>query len=352
MVDTLASVLLFIVSLASLHYSHGTQLGCQGSAGNAVDWWLIIKLPHGPSYLYTDGAQLAGCGGEDCWVRSDDINSDSSPLRVTLAPVADLSRTRHVLYNDEDDGGTEHFTYAHSKGCLGFERGGGFWVQHSFPRYPQHPASPQFSVVGRAQLVYGQHAFCASLNGPQINNVARALLTAAPYVYSYSSAADSQYPDVAALLLHEFDKRQRLHVGELVTVQGLQLLLLAKSGRLAIPMHEAGVEVQLNSSMKWETWRHGPSAMPAMCPPDVPFASVNVEHIRHRNTTWSSMQDHSKWGIGYLHSAAHVCVGDLNRERSQQHRGGGFVCMTSLQLWSAMRSLIEDADVCLLREAM
>jgi deoxyribonuclease-2 len=96
-----------------------------------------------------------------------------------------------------------------------------------------------------------------------------------------------------------------------------------------------------------QTWRNGAkdNEMPSNCSRTAPQV-FNVDC-----TTVSALggysfrytKDHSKWGV--VKSGADVaCVGDINRQFSQEKRGGGSVCFKSnKKVWSAYRGLVSDS---------
>lgn len=54
--------------------------------------------------------------------------------------------------------------------------------------------------------------------------------------------------------------------------------------------------------------------------------------------------DHSKWA--FAPNSNVVCIGDINRERSQFHRGGGAACLMNDELWEAFKKIIVNVDKC------
>ena len=105
-------------------------------------------------------------GGE--WTQHEHlsaVSSTNSPLAATLVPLyASQGAAGSVMYNDEppsSHAGNISFNLAHAKGegwlhtsrqlslpqlthdlcsgVLGFDQHGGFWLQHSAPKFPDSP---------------------------------------------------------------------------------------------------------------------------------------------------------------------------------------------------------------------
>jgi len=57
---------------------------------------------------------------------------------------------------------------------------------------------------------------------------------------------------------------------------------------------------------------------------------------------WTRRGDHSKWGISVTadDNKKWVCVGDSNREKGQEKRGGGMLCIKNPDLWEQFNFLI------------
>ena len=67
------------------------------------------------------------------------------------------------------------------------QAGGGFWLQHSTPKFPRPAAghaAGTYSGVEHAQRVFGQHFLCLTLGAGGLETVAAALQTAFPLVFS------------------------------------------------------------------------------------------------------------------------------------------------------------------------
>ena len=72
--------------------------------------------------------------------------------------------------------------------------------------------------------------------------------------------------------------------------------------------------------------------------------SINLEPL-HVNYAWPYTQDHAKWASSTDKKKPWVCVGDINRDKSQAlARGGGTIAFQHLPLWNSL-SLIEYVDL-------
>ena len=104
------------------------------------------------------------------------------------------------MYNDEDPGGAEHWTYPHAKGVLAFDAQGsaGWWLLHSAPRYPAAPDAAGFEKLQRPQTAFAQHFLCLSLGAAGLEAALQQQLVSRPFVYSARLAHPEQAPPSAA----------------------------------------------------------------------------------------------------------------------------------------------------------
>ena len=63
---------------------------------------------------------------------------------------------------------------------------------------------------------------------------------------------------------------------------------------------------------------------------------INLEHLGVPYE-WHYTKDHAKWGVSQ--SDAWVCVADINRQTSQEKRGGGTIAFRDETLWDALRQV-------------
>ena len=88
-------------------------------------------------------------------------------------------------------------------------------------------------------------------------------------------------------------------------------------------LYEDLVEPYFHSSFAWETWMNGINPLPSYCAPDYTYNVVNVRTLAIGGASWKETQDHSKWAVSQDGSTPIVCIGDINRQKSQAGRAGG-----------------------------
>jgi deoxyribonuclease-2 len=101
----------------------------------------------------------------------------------------------------------------------------------------------------------------------------------------------------------------------------------------------------LKVNLDVETWRRG--KLPSTADDDkthnvtdvlsVDLATLGVPY------TWSYTRDHAKWAVST--DPSWVCVGDINRQVSQEKRGGGSICFQEDALWKALLSVQTEKAV-------
>jgi len=277
-----------------------------------------------------------------------------NPISHTLGyleqPAA--AGSAYAMYNDADPAGYEHWAYAHAKGVVTFSNSTGFWLIHSAPRFPLQPTAANFSQLARPQTLFGQHFFCLSFNSSTaIAAVSEHLLAAGPYIYAQQLPAELglQFPLWFKLIAGFNDTEAHAVNTSISSLAGQPVQTFAKSSALHSSIEDSIIPVGLGSSMFWETWRRSHDALPSMCPPAVPFSSLNIMQVAFDNSSvsWGWAADHSKWGVSSRSGGKGVvCLGDMNRATWQEHRGGGYVCLQHWQLWEAFHGLVKDVQPC------
>jgi len=144
------------------------------------------------------------------------------------------------------------------------------------------------------------------------------------------------------------------------SLDGKKFRLFGKSGRANVELYADVVAPTLDVSLFVEAWRDGAGNLPNSC--DKSDKVLNVESISNPELSvdFKTTQDHSKWavsrptGILIYHwrvgGGDWICVGDINRQEGQLHRGGGTVCHKSARVSNLYRQLVTNYDKCAQQE--
>lgn len=314
-------------------------------SGNPIDWWFAYKLPEGVcidgagkttgrEYLYLDSA-----GNKPLTLTGRQIDSPESALMRTLHQLDEKNRSTRktlgwILYNDEKPDRTSNSSSkGHSKGVLAFDRktDSAFWLLHSWPCFPSlNQARPP-------SLEYGQTFLCVTLkdfktaqeiarqlyhqNEPQVYDFRTDGLTEDCWLYKLARNTKSNDQDPPA------DMRFQ-------SKGGYDFRYLAKNRHWNEDFWIDWVGPRLRANLDIETWRRG--KLPEAGDNDGIHAVedtlyVNLESLGV-NCEWHYTMDHSKWAVS--ETGAWVCVADINRQTSQEKRGGGAICFQHEQLWN------------------
>lgn len=329
-------------------------LSALNESGKPVDWWFAYKLPYkakppkgeegspstGFEYLYLDARSRSGLK------LSTKTLDQESALHHTLGQIFSGSRPGKgagwICYNDEKPEGYEgsdRSTDGHSKGVLAFdtEDDAAFWLLHSTPRFPD-PKSPDFPDNEKR---YGQTFLCVTLaDVDTLRTVAEHMVhQQEPQVY------DSRLPEALAA-----DDPLRALTGPIdvsdpapprsdtfASKAGTEFRLFSKNRHWGGDFWTHLVGPGLGVDMDVETWRNGSPAVPPPKDPDghhvVDILWINLDSIGVP-FEWKYTKDHAKWGVS--EEAHWVCVADINRQVSQEKRGGGAITFQHEELWKAL----------------
>ena len=323
-----------------------------------MDYWFAYKFHGGTDYALITSSKSAPPG--PLRLTGLELDAPTSPLSRTLDQLAsDRASLARVLWNDELPAAAAanattsgSGTSGHTKGVLGSGAGGGFFLTHTLPKFPDLTGADAWAS---ASTIYGQNFLCLTLAPAMIDAVALALQY--DDIHAFDSAVPSALvpllPNTVALVAGQ--RRAGTRATPLATSPGaVPFTQFSKSGSTGLDLYEDVVQPALGADMWVETWRRSP-AMDTYCRPDHAFDSMNVQDLVFvgadgSNATWRYTQDHSKVAVAapapYLHPQPTVCVGDMNRMTSQWARGGGTTCLDDAALWSALVDSFATVDAC------
>ncbi len=326
------------------------------AGGKAVDWWFMYKLPHSASphkggpeeassgfeYLYYDGVGPSGLS-----LSPHRLGQTGGALYATLqsifaAPAAPEGQSGWILYNDEIPK-TKHNNEekGHCKGVLAFDEkdDSGIWLLHSTPRFP---------IIGRPgfpedEKIYAQTFICLTLENFAAAELIAGQLLGQQVPQVYASHIPKSMSQESAL--YKLSRGQSVSVPagpspiSFSTRGGKKIICLAKNRHWGEDFWIDLVGPHLKADLNIETWRRG--AIPSQKDDDgvddvTDIAGIDLAALGG-NHAWSYTKDHAKWAV-----STHpdwVCVADINRQISQEKRGGGVICINEPGLWRALTSI-------------
>ncbi len=323
--------------------------------GAAVDWWFIYKLPRhatqpadtmrgkdkqkstGHEYLYLDAHST-----QPLMLAEGPLDGAQSALTITLAQLQKSESMGWIAYNDERPGtDRNNGEMGHSKGVLAFDlkSNRAFWLLHSWPKFPTLDGDE----VPAPSFEYGQTYLCIELeNVETANRIAEQMRhQQEPQLY------DCVILDALDHGSSLYQLSQGVNVNETAppcdisfhSRSGMDFRLLAKNRHWCEDFWIDWVGPQLKVDLNVETWRRGtlPDTEDSDGTHDVKdllyinLATVGVDY------EWHYTKDHSKWATSIAENW--VCIADINRQTSQEKRGGGAICFRHDTLWKSLSGI-------------
>jgi deoxyribonuclease-2 len=257
------------------------------------------------------------------------------------------------MYNDESPDEHKYESRAHSKGVVGLDAASGFWLVHSSPRFPDFVRNG-YQGFGEgpnpASTKYGQSFLCLSLAPGELDAVAANMQVNYPHVHDswLPAALRARAPNVTEWLEGAHVTPATATSRPLTTLGGNAFVAFAKNKAWAKDLYEDLVAPSLKASLQTETWQNGRGNMASYCTPNYAYDVENIQNVAiggAGGVAWKHTQDHSKWAIG-VGDAQFACIGDINRQVSQEGRGGGTVCATHPGFVSSMKAVVTNVSLC------
>ncbi|KAG8179969.1 hypothetical protein JTE90_016302 [Oedothorax gibbosus] len=357
----LLTICLFTVGFVEV-YCRG--ISCKDENNKDVDWYVVYKLPkidtepkgsllyEGKGYAYLTSSRPTQ------WTLSErSVESPKSMFGRTWSEYEKKTKSgdsAYLFYNDDPPETVKGTAVGHLKGSLAFDVTSGFWLIHSVPRF----GDKDKYEYPRTALINGQSALCVTFGTSYLDDICNHLIFCNPFIYykNISSSILALLGSSAKSLFSEkpafIRKPPFLYKSVLESCGGETFYSYAKDNQMQVDIYSDILASNLSSSLIAETWRRGvgtflhPSCNTSYTVTDVKSVSVPVAN-REQDISFKSTEDHSKWAISLdYRKSPWVCVGDINRMKSQARRGGGALCFKSKPVWSAYRSTVVDTSVC------
>ncbi|KAL6733878.1 hypothetical protein Aduo_004483 [Ancylostoma duodenale] len=326
------------------------RITCRGLRGEPVDWFVVYKPPiasKSPAkFFYVDGS-LSN------WTLSPlTIDNDAAGVGATLREFYKHDQRQFAFaYNDDSPSGSVDSYRGHSKGVVLFDEETGFWIIHSVPNFPSI-GSYSYPATG---MKFGQTFLCLTLSTQSLGDVGEHLryVQATPFFSNLPESFSVRFPVLVNIV-----KKQSLSKSETVftrvrqftTVGGQSLKSFAKHKKFNKDLWFDFVAPELRINMAVESWLNGGADdLDSVCTSRT--SVYDVTSVALPGVTFNSSRDHSKWAVADSNGPNIVCIGDMNRQKSQLRRGGGAVCLLHRGLWKTFHSSVNSVQPCVSKKS-
>lgn len=335
---------------------------CRSQTNKPVDWFIVYKIPKlgshtHPNFKAGTGFYYMDNDSPELTLSDRGLDAKSDALFHTLDQIySNKTEVGYFMYSDHTpDNRTGADPRGHSKGVLGFEQSGGFWMIHSAPQFPPL-RSNGYKWQDKASK-NGQTFLCISLDYAIVNRTGTVFRYIFPYIYDVGFPAmfNKDYP---VLRLFSVDKGTRqLHVKKppwcdvikLPTKGGVCFFSFSKYGKFGNDLYDGFLSKELQQDLLVQSWieaqKTAGDKLPSNCSIQYKVYNVNTMKFPDKNIEFSTSKDHSKWVVS-KDNGNWLCIGDINRQKPQKNRAGGQVCFQNKSAWNSFRKIVKDVAPC------
>ncbi|XP_070768353.1 deoxyribonuclease-2-alpha [Enoplosus armatus] len=363
------SLMIFCVPLGG----NTSPISCYNDQGDAVDWFYIYKLPkeHGRKSPQQGETYLLLEKGSEGWTNgTGTVNDTAGALGRTVGQLYSQGKNTeiaYILYNDQrppvdfgdrwaDDSGSRG---GHTKGVVLLDKNQGFWLVHSTPNFPPVRQAGRYYYPSTG-VTNGQNFICVTYPLDRFQTIGEQLQINQPNVY------DCNVPESLASLVPTLatvceKKHQSGHIFPriktvsnrsvtLTSKDGTDFISFAKGASFNNDLYHSWVAPTLQSNLLVQFWVRSTGILPSDC--SLGWKVLDITLINPGQTfTFKASQDHSKWAVspeaaGSGSRGGWVCVGDINRNKAEEKRGGGTVCLQDTVVWKAYRTAALECEAC------
>jgi len=365
-----------VLALSSLLLAVQAKISCRDEKGKSTDWFTALKHNVGYDVSYVDAKSHSeftlskypldqdtnGAIVNTLYQIYDEAEffynvTDDSVFRSNITQLFErmdnitrfnntISELGYAFYNDEHPDGKKSTAYAHSKGVMAFDGKTGFWLTHSMPKWPP-TIKKGYDILPDHR--YAQSFICITFKTAEFDKIAAQMTINHPWLYDYdiSEGLEKKVPAFGEWLDNvKADDDQG--IVKLKSEGGVTFTHIGKSKHAGLDLYEDLVAPEIDDDLWVETWQNGGHNLGPFCKNKKKKYDYNVVDIREINMgdkQWRINQDHSKWAVSQ-DKGGWVCIGDINRQTPQEHRGGGTICQKNAKLHSAFRKIIAVHDEC------
>ncbi|XP_057691048.1 deoxyribonuclease-2-alpha isoform X2 [Corythoichthys intestinalis] len=349
---------LWLLISCSPHGGDASPISCYNDRGEATDWFYMYKLPkeHGTAsglrYFLLDR------GGADWAPGQGDINDTSGALGRTLGQLYTQTEVAYILYNDQEPQPPPlrpiHHRGGHTKGVLLLDTTQGFWLIHSTPYFPASPRAMGGYSYPDSGVHYGQNFLCVTFPLKSFQTIGEQLQINQPNVYSCDVPPSfaAAVPALAAACHKNGTWVPPANRSvALTSVGGTRFVDFAKGAAFNDDLYHSWVAPALRSDLLVQYWNRSGGILPSDC--SLGWKVLGVTRVSPSGSpAYNHTKDHSKWAVSLgpavfdSEGGGWLCVGDINRNRAEEKRGGGTLCQRDAAVWKAYRTAAVDFQPC------
>lgn len=200
---------------------------------------------------------------------------------------------------------------------------------------------------------YGQVAMCISLPAAELTKVVESFRVSKVFTFSHTTKTSADLAkSIKALSASKWtDDSANFTDTEIKSLGGEKFRSFYKSPNENVDLYASIMAPALKSSLFVETWRRNPGTpLDSECKLKEKVENIETVKVSFANNqktdTFDYMNDHSKWAVAEDQKVGAVCLGDINRMKSQWRRGGGSTCITKPAVWKAFHNMVADFEKC------
>lgn len=197
-------------------------------------------------------------------------------------------------------------------------------------------------------MKFGQAFFCATFLSDQLTEISKQIFVSQFGIYQKNLPAQmaQKYPRLYHVIKMDGtvqeDQCPYSRNAALKTKGGQWLMNYEKNKLSQSDLYANQVAEDLKKSLFVETWLNGDNPDWKNKCGDIFVKNIRAIHHTRDDVAWESKDDHSKWAIS--EQPGTVCIGDINRQKSQSGRGGGTLCIDNPKIWQFFRDSIQAVE--------
>eukprot|EP01084_Bolivina_argentea_P214477 364090_1 len=367
-------MILLYLFIAVIHEISG-EFGCLNNH-HVKNWWIMYKQPRDWKYMYMDSRTHPKIA-TPFTNAPDMLKNDFNPFFVTIKQIwGDAEKMDDIVffaYNDQvgkdklaecSEKNNDDIIYqyckniqnkAHSKGVLAIDFSQdplqAFWIIHSVPLFPainlNTPEKNTNKYLFRRTKTptYAQSFVCLSLIGNDVHKALQQLKVMNMVPYARRCGLNTKWENRLDILdnnrfckidpaFGDFEGGKKISKSKTLIRNGWFHISKPPSANIRLT---DWIAINHKQNMKWLTF---PKTKNTNKIDNQQYGEIQVMNVRYvkvgewidpkgkEMNDWKNSHSHAKIGVSFpgQNNRYMLCIGDLNRHKSQMSRGGGFAC--------------------------